>query len=133
MSEVLEKDEPEYTLNERMYFGLTSHTKFARYGALFLFTSLIIGYIFWIQSPDTNENNILYWALFGTVIAYIILAASRRKNLRKILDEYVRQNYFLTLQTLMPEGKNSLEKFMSLAQNVFPTIKKEFKKSSPWL
>ena len=130
MLKILEKNDSEYTLNERMYFGLTSHTKFARYGALLLFVSLVIGYIFWFQSPDTFENDVLYCSLLGTVVVYIILSVSRRKNLRKIIDEYVRQNYFLTLQTLMPEGKNSLEKFMSLAQNVFPTIKKEFKKYS---
>lgn len=112
-----------------MYLGLSKHKKFARYAGVLLTIAVFVG-IFAPNDLEQGGNDLVAATLFGTLILYFFLMAWRKSDLRKILDEYIRQNYYLSFQTLRPEGKNSLEKFMSLAQNVFPTIKKELKEYS---
>ena len=130
MSEILEKDEPEFTLNERMYLVITKQRQFSKYAGILLFIAMIVGIIDNEEDLGTYSTEIIWSILFSIGIIYIILVAWRKIDARKVLDEYIRQNYFLSFQTLRPEGKNSLEKFMSLAQNVFPTIKKELREYS---
>lgn len=129
MAEVLEKDEPEYTLNERMYLVITKHKKFSKYAGILLISAMVIGVIH-KEDLGTYSTEIIWSILVGIGVLYITLVAWRKLDARKVLDEYIRQNYFLSFQTLRPEGKNSLDKFMSLAKNVFPTIKKELKEYS---
>jgi len=129
LSEILENDEPEFTLNERMYLVITKHGKFSKYAGILLFIAMVIGVIDY-EAVEPYSTEIIWGTLFSIGIIYLILVGWRKTDARKVLDEYIRQSYFLSFQTLRPEGKNSLEKFMSLAQNVFPTIKKELKEYS---
>jgi len=97
-----------------------------------IFLTAMLG-IFSLFTPDDLDytgKNIIIVILLGILFIYIFLVAWRKSDLRKILNEYIRQNYFLSIQTLVPKGKNSLEKFMSIAVNVFPSIKKEIKEST---
>lgn len=130
MSETLEKNEQEYTLNERMYLILAKHRQFSKYAGILLFAAMVIGIIDNEEDLGAYSTEIIWSILFGIGALYITLVAWRKRDARKVLDEYIRQNYYLSFQTLRPEGKNSLEKFMSLAQNVFPSIKKELKEYS---
>jgi len=129
LSEILEKDEPEFTLSERMYLVITKQRQFSKYAGILLFIAMVIGVID-NEALEPYSTEIIWGILLSLGAIYLFLAAWRKLDARKVLDEYIRQNYFLSFQTLRPEGKNSLEKFMSLAQNVFPTIKKELKEYS---
>ena len=127
MSEIIDVDEQEFSLNERMYLGITKMNKIAGYGGFFLFISAVL--VVFTGPKELSLEMIVPAIIFALAIVYIVWLAFRIKDLGNVLNEYIRQNYFLSLQTVRPEGKNSLEKFMSLAQNVFPTIKKELEKS----
>ena len=126
--------EEKYSLNERMFFSLL---KFQQVTILSVATIIGIAIIVSLGLLVLELQEFFGHYVVFPLIAYSILALGiiygyrleiRRKEIHEILDEYIRQNYYFSFETQKPEGKDSIEKFMSIARDVFPPIKYKFLK-----
>lgn len=131
---MLAKEKSEYSLNERMFFSLVRFKEVTIHSvATIIGIAILVSLGLLVLELQQFFGHYVVFPL----IAYSILALGiiygyrlelRRKEIHNILDEYVRQNYYFSFETLKPEGKDSIEKFMSLARDVFPPIKFKFEK-----
>lgn len=135
----IEKSRSELSTNEKMYLYLLKSTKFSAILLFVLYIFAIGLYVIIFVDFTTDEIPIyespLFWYYFvinGVFVSLIVIFKKRKKVMTKILDQYIRQSYYLTFQMQKPEGKNFDEKFMSLAENVFPTLKEELRKGKTW-
>src|SRR5437899_1749811 len=111
-----------------MYLFLATYREFTWLAGILMGIMAFLVFILSYSELDQAYKVIFFYIASGMVFLYSIVRLKKRTDLRKMLDDYIRQNYFFTFQTIRPEGKESLEKFMSLAINVFPSIKQEIKK-----
>ena len=126
--------EEKYSLNERMYFSLLKFKEVTIHSvATIIGIAIIVSLGLLVLELQEFFGHYVVFPL----IAYSILALGiiygyrleiRRKEIHQILDEYVRKNYYFSFETLKPEGKDSIEKFMSIARDVFPPIKYKLEK-----
>jgi len=133
---VLADEKEKYSLNERMFFSLVKFKDTTTYSVA---TLVAIAILVAVALLSLELQKIIGQDVIMALLTYTILAIAaiygyrldlRRKEIHKILDDYVRQCYYFSFETLKPEGKDSLEKFMSLAKDVFPSIKYKMEKLS---
>jgi len=122
----------EYSLQEKMYIFLGEYRELSWLaGVIIIIIAVFVWFFLWLPELfdfGIDPTNIIFYFVVGAFVFYSMLRLKKRTDVRKILDEYIRQNYYLSFQTLRPEGKNQTEKFMSLAVNIFPSLKEAIKK-----
>ena len=135
----IEKSRDELSTNENMYLYLLKLFKFSIILVMTIWIIMLGMIVIVVLEATTSEIPIhedpLFWyyfGIFGTVMGLLAFLKKRARVMFKILNQYIRQSYYLTFQMQKPEGKNFDEKFMSLAQNVFPSIKQELRKGKTW-
>jgi hypothetical protein len=122
------------SLDERLYNQLSQMRWLAWISGLFMLAILgtwIVGIYFLTDSPPEtyDVSDILIVVSFVIILIFIFLRRKHRREAIKLQNEYIRKSYFLTIQTQEPEGTTTLEKFMDLATNIFPLLKKAKKRS----
>jgi len=136
---VVENKQEKFSTNEQMYLHLL---KFSFFSGIMLLAFALVGaglYIYVAITALTTLNSAkddpLFWFYIGIMALSVILLVMfsfRKRQMFTILDQYIRQNYFLVFQMQKPEGKDFKEKFMSLAEQVFPSIKREIRRGKTW-
>lgn len=125
-------DTEKYSLQENMYILLTDYKQLSWLaGILIIFIAFFvlgIDFILDIFDLEVDLMIVIYIPVLIIFVFYSLLRLKKRTDVKKILDEYIRQNYYLSFQMLRPQGKDKIEKFMSLAVNVFPSLKKVIRK-----
>jgi len=124
MSLLLQQDLEGYSLEEKMYFSLT------QFRTLLWGIPLIIwamGFALYIIAVMYEMVILIYFsmAIMALVIVFRIIGYKNKKKIRGILNDYIEKNYFRTFETLKPIGSNPIEKFLSLAVDVFPPLKQK--------
>lgn len=122
------------SLDERLYNQLSQMRWLAWISGLFMLAILvtwIVGIYFLTDSPPETYgvSDILIFVSFVIILIFMFLRRKHRREAIELQNEYIRKSYFLTIQTQEPEGTTTLEKFMDLATNIFPLLKKAKKKS----
>ena len=134
---MLEKSIKELNLDDRMYLAIHDFKGIIiGFTVLLACASLLILYA--IISPDLPvqggspaESEFLekvvlistavLMATFGTLL--IIESSKFFKKLSRMQQQKIRQRYFLTLETAIPEGETTVERVYDILENVLPEIK----------
>ena len=83
LAEVLEKDESEYTLNERMYLAVTKHKKFSKYAGILL--------LFNFKFPNFVPNQFSHPYLIFLIIQ---IAFHLKMIKQKFINFLIKFNHF---------------------------------------
>ena len=133
---MLEKSIKELNLDDRMYLAIhdfkgiiIGFTVLLAFASLFLLYAIIIPDLSTEGSPAERENmskamligTIVGMAVFGTLL--IIESSKFFKKLSRMQQQKIRQRYFLTLETAIPEGETTVERVYDILENVLPEIK----------
>jgi len=103
-----------------------------------LVTIIVIAIVMAVSLLTIVVESLKAYSIMFPISIYAVLAVGgifayrfelRQRELAAIFDDYSRHNYFFSIQTLQPEGKSRTEKFLSIAQAVFPSINLAVKKS----
>jgi heme oxygenase len=134
---MLEKSIKELNLDDRMYLAIHDFKGIIiGFTVLLACASLLILYA--IISPDLPVqggspaeseflekvvliSTALLMATFGTLL--IIESSKFFKKLSRMQQQKIRQRYFLTLETAIPEGETTVERVYDILENVLPEIK----------
>ena len=134
---MLEKSIKELNLDDRMYLAIHDFKGIIiGFTVLLACASLLLLYA--IISPDLPgqggspaEREFLEMVVlistavlmitFGTLL--IIESSKFFKKLSRMQQQKIRQRYFLTLETAIPEGETTVERVYDILENVLPEIK----------
>jgi len=132
---LVEEKTREVPLNERMFNSLITFRK-TSHGMLI--TIIVIAIVMAVSLLTIVVESLQAYSIMFPISIYAVLAVGgifayrfelRQRELAAIFDDYSRHNYFFSVQTLQPEGKSRTEKFLSIAQAVFPSINLAVQKS----
>jgi len=96
-----------------------------------LITIIMIAIVMAVSLLTIVVESLKVYSIMFPISIYAVLAVGgifayrfelRQRELSDIFDDYTRHNYFFSIQTSRPEGKSRTEKFLSIAQSVFPPI-----------
>jgi hypothetical protein len=133
---VLEKSIKDLNLDDRMYLAIHEYksiiicfTTLLAFTGVFIFYAILIS----LETADFTPTEIIsmmFTTLIGITIGMavfctlLIIKSSRFfKELSHMQQQKIRQHYFLTLETAIPEGETSVERVYDILENVLPEIK----------
>jgi len=133
---MLEKSIKELNLDDRMYLAIhdfkgiiVCFTVLLAFASFFLVYAIIIPENTGGLTPTESEYAVkailigttVGMAVFGTLL--IIKSSNFFKELSRMQQQKIRQRYFLTLETAIPEGETTVERVYDILENVLPEIK----------
>ena len=133
---MLEKSIKELNLDDRMYLAIhdfkgiiVCFTILLAFASFFLVYAIIIPENTVGLTPTESEyvvkailiGTTVGMAVFGTLL--IIKSSNFFKELSRMQQQKIRQRYFLTLETAIPEGETTVERVYDILENVLPEIK----------
>ena len=96
----------------------------------------IIGTLTMLYDDNMIWTSLVLLLLGGMSIWFIVIGRKVKKNLENLKRQYVRQAYYLVLQTSTHENKNIPLEFVNIAEDIFPELKEHIhsmkKKGREW-